>query len=64
MARSLTQSVIFSLFAMSVSFVALKRTESANDPKPEEMDATEQAKEMEDVQEDAAKEREENGGYQ
>ena len=34
------------------------------DPKPEDNDAAEQAKEMEEVQEDAAKEREENGGYQ
>jgi hypothetical protein len=30
-----------------------------DDPKPEDKDATEQAKEMEEVQEDAAKEREE-----
>lgn len=35
-----------------------------DDPKPEDKDATEQAKEMEEVQEDAAKEREKNGGYQ
>jgi hypothetical protein len=35
-----------------------------NDPKTDEQDDAEQAKEMEDVQEDAAKEREENGGYQ
>jgi hypothetical protein len=35
-----------------------------DDPKPEDQEATEQAKEMEDVQKDAAKEREENGGYQ
>jgi len=34
------------------------------DPKPEDKDTAEQAKEMEEVQEDAAKEREENGGYQ
>ena len=34
------------------------------DPRPENKDAAEQAKEMEEVQEDAAKEREENGGYQ
>jgi hypothetical protein len=35
-----------------------------DDPKPEDKDSTEQTKEMEEVQEDAAKEREENGGYQ
>jgi hypothetical protein len=35
-----------------------------NDPEPEDQDADEQADEMEKVQEDAAKEREENGGYQ
>jgi hypothetical protein len=35
-----------------------------DDPKPEDQEATEKAKEMEDSQKDAAKEREENGGYQ
>lgn len=34
------------------------------EPRPEDKDAAEQAKEMEEVQGDAAKEREENGGYQ
>jgi hypothetical protein len=33
-------------------------------PKPEDKDATEESQEMEKVQEDAAKEREEDGGYQ
>ena len=35
-----------------------------DEPRPEDKDAAEQAKEMEEVQEDAAKEHEENGGYQ
>jgi hypothetical protein len=35
-----------------------------DEPRAEDKDAAEQAKEMEEVQEDAAKEREENGGYQ
>lgn len=34
------------------------------DPKTEDQESSDQAKEMEEVQEDAAKEREENGGYQ
>jgi hypothetical protein len=35
-----------------------------DDPKKEDQGATEQAKEMEEAQKDASKEREENGGYQ
>jgi hypothetical protein len=35
-----------------------------DDQKPDDTTQTEEAEEMEKVQEDAAKEREENGGYQ
>jgi hypothetical protein len=35
-----------------------------NDPKPDETPQDEQAEEMEKVQEDAAEERQNNGGYQ
>jgi hypothetical protein len=35
-----------------------------DDPKTDEATQSEEAKEMEKVQEDAAREREENGGYQ
>jgi len=35
-----------------------------DDPKTDDSTPAEEAKEMEKVQEDAAKEREENGGYQ
>lgn len=35
-----------------------------DDPKTDDVTPTEEAEEMEKVQEDAAKEREENGGYQ
>jgi len=35
-----------------------------DDPKNDDAPQSEEAKEMEKVQEDAAKEREENGGYQ
>jgi hypothetical protein len=35
-----------------------------DDPKPDDATQSEEAEEMEKVQEDAAKEREENGGYQ
>ena len=35
-----------------------------NDPKTDDAAQSEEAEEMEKVQEDAAKEREENGGYQ
>lgn len=35
-----------------------------DDPKTDDASSAEEAEEMEKVQEDAAKEREENGGYQ